>query len=217
MMRAMAESKESRWIAAMTVAACMGVSIYLITGERSKGAAVAVLLAVVLTLVVVLSPANRVKSTTQMYLFALVALFGPLLFVMMGYRGRGGPVPWDDLLGQYAARGRGAEGHKVVGTVVVKRSVGQFMVQPQQLRGIETTLAEDGVRLAPRFPLSMTFDPVFVPLGSIRRCRRESLDAALSLREMAVEIAVADADGQVRAWCRRHEIPDGSEERRVAE
>lgn len=195
----------------MTVAACLGVSIYLITGEKNTGAGMAVVLAGILTLIVVLSPAPHTRSTREMYVFALFALFGPLLFIMMGYRGRRGPVPWDDLQARYAASARRSDGIRIVGKVVVNRSVGQFMVQPQELRGAETTLAEDGVRLAPRFPLSMTFDPVFVPLRSIRLCTRDSPNATLALREMALEIAVADPDAQVRAWCRRHEIPDGSE------
>ncbi len=38
-----------------------------------------------------------------MYAFAFFALFGPPLFITMGYRGQGGPVPWDDLQGRYAA------------------------------------------------------------------------------------------------------------------
>jgi hypothetical protein len=211
----MASEREAKWRGAIFMSVCVGVSVYLMTGEGDKAFFLALLLSVLVTLIVAFSPGGGKSSGKEFYWFGVAMLVGPFVLMRVGYYGRRGTPPaWEDLQTAYAAKGPEPSGLESGREIVVKRMSGPIMVQPYTHNRVFTHFGDRGAYFALAFPMSWVYDPVFVPLTSIRECRRDPFNSGyttLARLGVGVEIDVADDEGRVRAWCEHHEIPDGRE------
>jgi hypothetical protein len=214
--RQLAGDRFSKWIGGMVLSVSCGISAGLLSGSGATGFFMAAFLGVLLTLMIAFSPpAGRGRAPKELYFASVFVLVGPWVLLKLGYEGRrsSGPPVWDLLQERYAAKGPAPGGSVSVGEVVVNRKTGFLLYQPYNLGRASTTLADAGAHLALSFPRSWIWDPVLLPLKSIRECRknRSSDTTTLALREVALDVELGDQEGHVFKWCQYHELPDGSE------
>lgn len=197
--------------ATLFLAVCLGLSIFLLTGRRDTAAAVGLMVAGILGLPVWLSPARLAQRRPPgfFYVAGVVALVVPFAQLGLGLEW----TPWSDLEGPYRPRGSVApDGFAGGSEVVIVVPTGQFMVKPYSFRRATTSFGSEGVLLKAGWPMSLVYDPLYLPLASISACRTSevsSMRSALSLVGSAYTVEVSDPEGRVVEWCRLHEIGDG--------
>jgi hypothetical protein len=121
--------------------------------------------------------------------------------------------PWSDLEQQYRPRGNVApDGFAGGSEIVIVVPTGQFMVKPYRFKRASSSFGSEGALLKTAWPMSLVYDPLWIPLRSISACATSDLDrlrTALRLVESPLSIEVSDPEGRVIEWCRLHDIGDG--------
>jgi hypothetical protein len=203
----------NRWLAAFAIAACYGLGAFMVTGDSAKGAGICLAVIAVFALLFVLLGrfVDTRKPLSRYYLAGLAVLIGPILLLMGGYH----RTPWHDLEKRYPTTGPAPAGLDAGSEVVLLEPVDEIMVRPHSFKRATTSFTDTGVYLGLAWPLSLYYEPVWVPLGAISVCRPSYVDSmysSLGVAGFGAQIEVLDAGEQVLKWCRRHEIDDGREE-----
>lgn len=199
--------RRNRWLAALAVAVCYGASGFLITGDSNKAFSVGLLVMAIFAGVLLFLP-NRMtsgKPISAYYVAGLGVLLSPILYLALG-RER---TPWDDLEARYATERRAPPGLDAGSEVVLMQPVDELMVRPRSYKRATTSFSDQGVHLALSWPLSMVYDPVWVPVEAISHCRPSGVDTmytSLEARGVAARIEVVDAGEDVLRWCRERGI-----------
>lgn len=204
-----------RKMAAATLffAVCLGLSIFLLTGKRDTAAAVGLMAAGILAFPVWLYPDRLAQSRPPafFYVAGLTALVMPFAQLALGLEWS----PWADLEGPYRPRGSVApDGFAGGSEVVIVVPTSQFMAKPYSYKRASSSFGSEGVLLKAGWPMSLVYDPLYIPLTGISACRTSelsSMHSALSLFASAYTVEVSDPEGRVVEWCRLHDIGDGQE------
>jgi hypothetical protein len=204
------ERSRHRWIALMVLAACCGLSGYLFTGDSRKATAVAALVAVVFVLLLTVVPkgVDRRRSPAYFYLVGLGVLVAPLVMLKTGSN----RTPWNDLQHLYRATGPPPAGMDGGHEVVLVEPVDELLVKPYSFKRATVSFTDAGVYLGLARPMSLVYDPLWVPLTAISACAPSGLDTmytSLALRGHPAKIEVVDASEDVLRWCRKHGIGTG--------
>jgi hypothetical protein len=205
---------DTRWRGVPVLAACCGLSYYLVTADWVTGLAIAAGVACLVALLVVLRPpSRRWRRAEDFYVVAAMLLVLPWVMVKVGYPGKHGDIRygWHDLHARYAATGYPPRDLQDGRDIVVRKLRFLYAPRTDSYRRVATSFGDQEVYLSQTFPLSLLYSPVEIPLASIWRCRNDSEAPAtttLSIRDVEMEIAVPDEAGRILAWCARHEIPE---------
>ena len=197
--------------ATLFLAACLGLSIFLLTGRRDTAAAVGLIAGSIFPLAAWFAPERleRRRPPGFFYAVGVVALVLPFAQLALGLEW----TPWADLEGPYRPRANVApDGFAGGSEVVIVVPTGQFMAKPYSYRRASSSFGSEGVLLKTAWPMSLVYDPLFIPLAGISACRTSevsSMRSALSLVGSAFTVEVSDPEGRVIEWCRLHDIGDG--------
>ncbi len=197
--------------ATLFLAACLGLSIFLLTGRRDTAAAAGLIAAGILALPAWFTPERleRRRPPGFFYAVGVLALVLPFAQLALGLEW----TPWADLERPYRPPGSVApDGFAGGSEVVIVVPTGQFMVKPYSYRRAASSFGSEGVLLKAGWPMSLVYDPLFIPLAGISACRTSevsSMRSALSLVGSAFTVEVSDPEGRVIEWCRLHDIGDG--------
>lgn len=213
-----AESDDSnrlrnRWLAAFAVSLCYGFSAYFVTGDTGTALSLFLLVMAIFAALLLVVPRRLIveKPLSEYRKAGLAVLIGPFLILALGLR----TTPWNDLEQGYRTDAPApVAGVDAGDEVVLLQPVDEFMVRPHSFKRATTSFTDAGVYLAPPWPLSLIYDPVWIPAGAIRTCRQSQQDtmyASLAVRGVAARVEVLDPSEQVLAWCRRRGIDDGLE------
>lgn len=198
----------NRWLAAFAVASCYGLSAFFVTGDSVKGAGFFLLVMAIYAALLLLAPRRWVvEKPLRAYLVAgLGVLLGPFLVLAVGQR----RTPWNDLEARYATVRPAPAGFDSGDRVVLLQPVDEVLVHPYPFRGATTAVADGGVYLALSWPLSMVYDPLWLPVATISHCRPSGIDpmyASLAVDGVAARVELLDPGEDVLRWCRERGIP----------
>lgn len=216
----MRTGNDDRWRGALALGICGGLSYYLTTGEGAKGLGLGLFITGVVSLLVLFfPPSRRFRRARDLYVMAVIFLVLPWVELKIGYPGRGSGrdrPPWHDLQARYPANGP-APADLDGGHNVSVRRVRFYTYRNYSFKGIRASFNDAGAYLVHSFPLSLAYSPVQVPVNGIWRCQKDASalsNTTLSVRDLDIEIHLADVDGQILEWCGRHEIPENVPEKR---
>jgi hypothetical protein len=216
----MRTGNDDRWRGAVALGVCGGLSYYLTTGEGANGLGLGLFMtALLLLLVLFFPPSRRWRRASDFYVMASIVLVLPWVLLKVGYTGRSGRgdrPAWHDLQARYPATGP-APADLDGGRDVSVRRVRSYTYRNYSFKGIRASFSDAGVYLAHSFPLSLAYSPVQVPVNGIWRCQKDASalsNTTLSVRDLDIEVHMADVDGHILEWCGRHEIPENVPEKR---
>ena len=202
----------NRWLAAFAVALCYGLSAFFVTGDSETGLGFFLLVMGIFAALLLILPRRLIvaKPLSAYFQAGLVVLIGPFLFLVIGLR----RTPWNDLEEGYRTARPVPAGLDGGNEVVLLQPVDEVMVKPHPMKGATTSFADDGVYLALSWPLSMVYDPLWLPVRAIKTCRTSGIDtmyASLAVQGVAARVEVLDPAEDVLDWCRQRGIGDGVE------
>lgn len=197
--------------AVLFMASCAGLSIFLLTGRRDTAAVIGLITSAVAGPAAWFDHARlaRRRPPGFFYLAGLAALVVPFVQLALGFEW----TPWADLEERYRPREEVApEGFAGGREVVLVVRTGPFSVKPYSFKRADTSFGSHGVLLRAAWPMSLVYDPLFIPVGDIASCSTSGLDSlrsALRLRGSPHSVEVLDPEARVIEWCRQHGIGDG--------
>ena len=199
--------RRNRWLAAAAVALCYGLSVFFVTGDAGKGASIALLVMAIFAALLLLLPRRLTsdKPLSAYYGAGLAVLIGPFLILGLGQT----RTPWDDLEERYRATAPAPAGLDAGEEIVLLQPVDEVMVKPFAFKRATTSFDDGGVYLSLSWPLSMIYDPLWLPVDAIATCRTSGLDTMytnLTLAAVAAQVEVLDAPEAVLEWCRERGI-----------
>lgn len=197
--------------ATLFMAFCWGLSVFLLTGERDKAALVFLIAGGIAVLPVWFSHARLAERRPPgfFYVVGVGVLIVPFAQLGLGLEWS----PWADLEEQYRPRGRVVpDGFAGGSEVVIVVPTGPFTAQPYRFKRASTAFGSEGVLLKAGWPMSLVYDPLWIPVSGISACTTSGLDrvrTALRLAGSPHSVEVLDPQERVLAWCRLHDIGDG--------
>lgn len=204
-------SRGSMARATLFMAVCWGLGVFFLTGDRGTGALVFLVVAGIAALPVWFSHARLAERRPPafFYVMGVAAMIVPLAQLRLGLQWS----PWADLEEQYRPQGTVVpDGFAGGSEVVLVAPSGQFTVRPYRFKRASTSFGSEGVLLRAAWPMSLVYDPLWIPVGSISACAPSGLDrlrTALRLARSPHSVEVVDPEGRVAEWCRQHDIGDG--------
>jgi hypothetical protein len=204
------ERRRNRSLAALALAVCYGVSAFFLTGDGGAGILTALVVVALFGAMLLFAPrlVEAGRPVSSYYLLGLSIVVVPLVLLAVGDRW----TPWYDLQGRYPATGPAPAGLDGGPEVVLVLPVDEVMVRPYRFRRARVAFADDGVHLELAWPMSVVYDPLWIPLGAIRLCGESGLDpmyTSLAVAGTAAKIEVVDAGDPLLGWCRERGIDDG--------
>lgn len=202
----------NRWLAAIAVALCYGLSAFFVTGDSGTGLGWFLAVAGIFAAVLLLTPRRRIveKPLKDYIQYGVLVLIVPFLALVIGLR----RTPWNDLEGGYRTARPVPAGLDAGDEVVLLQPVDELAVRPVPMKGATTSFADDGVYLALSWPLGMIYDPVWLPVRALKTCRPSGIDTmytSLAVQGVAARVEVLDPSEDVLDWCREKGIGDGRE------
>jgi hypothetical protein len=202
----------NRWLAAIGVSLCYGFSAFFVTGDSEFGLGWFLAVMGIFAAVLLLTPRRRIveKPLSAYIQYGVLVLLVPFLALWIGLR----RTPWSDLEAGYRTDRPVPAGLDAGEEVVLLQPVNEIQVKPFPLKGATTSFADDGVYLALSWPLSMVYDPLWLPVRALETCRPSGIDTmytSLGVRGVGARVEVLDPAEDVIDWCRDKGIGDGRE------
>ena len=197
--------------ATLFMALCIGLSVFLLTGRRDTAAAVGLITFAIAGLAAWFGHARLAQRRPPgfFYLAGLAVLVVTFVQLGLGFEW----TPWADLEERYRPREEVApDGFAGGREVVLVAPTGPFSVKPYSYKRADTSFGSHGVLLRAAWPMSLVYDPLFIPVSDISSCSTSGLDSlrsAMRLRGSPHAVEVLDPEARVIEWCRQHGIGDG--------